>query len=116
MDHEHNLKDFPSIKLNIEIGEKRGVIWLCSIYGCYNHECDIEIPANEIARFYCPQCNKQIIATELCDDCSAPMIPMLLDMGGRVSICSRNGCKKHHVAFEDVADAINKFYREYGYR
>ncbi len=115
MDHEHLSHKLPSIKLNIEISHQRGIIWLCSIYGCYEHKCDIQIPENEIAQFYCPQCNKQLISAELCDTCSAPMIPFLLDIGGRVSICARRGCKKHYVAFEDIADAINKFYKEYGY-
>jgi len=44
------------------------------------------------------------------------MVQFLLDIGGRVSICSRSGCKKHFVAFENIADVISKFYEEYGYR
>ncbi len=115
MDHEHLLHELPAIKLNIEIAHQRGILRLCSIYGCYDHESDIQIPEHEIARFYCPHCNKQLVAQEICDACSAPMVPFLLDIGGRVSICSRSGCKKHYVAFEDIADAINKFYKEYGY-
>jgi predicted RNA-binding Zn-ribbon protein involved in translation (DUF1610 family) len=114
MDHNYPLKDRPSIKLNIEIGSNRGILRLCSIYGCYDHESDIEIPKDTIARFYCPQCNKEIKGSELCDVCQAPMIPFILEIGGRVNICSRSGCTKHYVAFEDLSDAIRKFYKEYG--
>lgn len=116
MDNEHYLTDLPSIKLNIEVVGNRGVIWLCSIYGCYHHESDLNIPENEIVEFYCPHCNKKLHTEELCESCQAPMVQFLLDMGGRVNICSRSGCKKHYVTFEDISDAINKFYKEYGYR
>lgn len=116
MDNDYLLKEKPSIKLNIEIVDQRGTIRLCSLYGCYDHESDVTIPDNEIARFYCPHCNKEITSDEICDTCQASMVPFLLEMGGRVSICSRSGCTKHYVAFEDLSDAIRKFYKEYGYR
>jgi len=116
MDDDHLLVDKPSIKLNIEMGDQRGILHLCSIYGCYEHESDIDLPKGEVAKFYCPHCNKNITSEELCDVCDAPMAPLVLEMGGRVSICSRSGCTKHYVAFEDLSDAIRKFYKEYGYR
>ena len=115
MDHDNLLNNKPSIKLNIEIRDNRGIIRLCSTYGCYDHVSDIEIPNDEIAKFYCPHCNKSLEHTEECDLCQAPMVPFVLEMGGRVSICSRSGCTKHYVAFEELSDAIRKFYREYGY-
>jgi methionyl-tRNA synthetase len=42
------------------------------------------------------------------------MVPFYLDMGGKVSICSRNGCKNHAVSFDDLSDAMKKLYQEYG--
>jgi len=116
MDHENLLSDVPSIKLNIEIGDERGIIRLCSIFGCYDHVSDVKIPDDKIAKFYCPHCNKALLSKEECDLCEAPMVPFVLEMGGRVSICSRSGCTKHYVAFEELSDAIRKFYKEYGYR
>jgi Zn finger protein HypA/HybF involved in hydrogenase expression len=35
-------------------------------------------------------------------------------MGGKVAICSRNGCKNHFVEFEDLSVALKKMYQEYG--
>jgi len=116
MDNEYQLVDKPSIKLNIEMADQRGTLHLCSIYGCYEHESDIDLPKGEIASIYCPHCNKRIVSEETCDVCDANMVPLVLEMGGRVSICSRAGCTKHYVAFEDLSDAIRKFYKEYGYR
>ncbi len=116
MDEEFLLHDRASIKLNVEMGDKRGTIRLCSLYGCYDHKSDIELIEGEVAKFHCPHCNKEITSSELCETCGAKMIPFTLEMGGRVSFCSRSGCTKHYVAFEDISDAIRKFYKEYGYR
>jgi Zn finger protein HypA/HybF involved in hydrogenase expression len=44
------------------------------------------------------------------------MLPFHLDMGGKVSICSRIGCKNHFVEFEDLSVALRQFYQEYGYQ
>jgi methionyl-tRNA synthetase len=114
MDAERLLHGKPSIKLNIESNNKRGTIRLCSLYGCYDHECDINLTEQEVARFYCPHCNQQLISKDKCDDCDAPMVPMLLEIGGKVFFCSRKGCKKHFVAFEDIDLELRKFYNEYG--
>lgn len=108
MDNEVKLHDHPSIKLNIESSTDRGTIRLCAIYGCYDHSCDIELTEKDIAKFYCPHCNKQLISNDECDDpnCNAPMIPLTCQAGGKVFFCSRKGCTKHFVAFEDLSTAI----------
>lgn len=117
MDHGLTIKDKPSIKLNIESNSDRGTIRLCSIYGCYDHLCDIELKEGEIARFFCPHCNKELKSNDACDlpNCNAPMIPLTLQLGGKVFICSRKGCSNHFVAFEDLATEVRKFYDEYGF-
>ncbi|MCB2220786.1 MAG: hypothetical protein KQI35_10355 [Bacteroidetes bacterium] len=117
MDQEYLLKDRPSVKLNIETDHDRGTIRLCSIYGCYDHVCDFDLHEREIARFYCPNCNKELKSNDHCDEahCHAPMIPFILEVGGKVFICSRKGCQNHFVAFEDLSTEVRKFYTEYGF-
>jgi ssDNA-binding Zn-finger/Zn-ribbon topoisomerase 1 len=117
MDSERTLLDKPSIKLNIVTENDRGTIRLCSIYGCYEHDCDIELENDIIAHFYCPHCNKELRSNDECDakNCNAPMIPLVLKHGGKVFFCSRQGCQSHFVAFKDLAQEIRKFYHEYGY-
>lgn len=106
----------PSIKLNVKHGDKKGIINLSSIYGSYNYTCDIDIPQGEVAEFYCSHCDKEMNAENECLTCGAEMVPFYLDMGGKVSICSRSGCKNHHVEFEDLSLALKKMYQEYGFR
>ena len=117
MDKVTLLKEKPSIKLNIETNRDRGTIRLCSLYGCYDHLCDIDLKDGEIARFFCPQCNKELVSNDECDspNCNAPMVPLNLQPGGKVFICSRKGCENHFVAFEDLATEVKKFYDEYGF-
>ncbi len=117
MDKVTPLRDAPSIKLNIETTENRGTIRLCSTYGCYEHLCDFDLKVGEIARFYCPHCNKELKSNDECDspNCNAPMIPLILQLGGKVFVCSRRGCENHFVAFEDLATEVRKFYHEYGF-
>jgi len=114
MDDEHLVDNEPSILLNVEIAGKKGSIHLSSIYGSYNYLTDIEMPKGEIAKFTCTHCNAHITSDSECLSCGADMVPFYLDMGGKVTICSRSGCKNHIVAFEDLAIALKKMYQEYG--
>lgn len=114
MDDEHLVDNEPSILLNVEIAGKSSSIRLSSIYGSYNYMTEIDLPTEEIAKFSCPHCETHITSDSECLSCGAPMVPFYLDMGGKVTICSRSGCKNHVVAFEDLAVALKKMYQEYG--
>ncbi|HRQ30782.1 MAG TPA: hypothetical protein PLU49_11945 [Saprospiraceae bacterium] len=95
-------------------GEK-GFIWLSSIYGDYNFSTKIKFQEGEVIEFYCPHCEKSLSAkNEKCDLCEAPIVRMDCTIGGTLSICSRSGCKKHYVVFEDLESTIKKFYEEFG--
>ena len=115
MDQEQLIDNVPGIHLNIECHGHKGDIWLSSIYGSYNYKSTIDLPKNEIAKFHCPQCHEHITSKTECMTCGSEMVPFYLDMGGKVSICSRSGCKNHFVEFEDLSIALRKFYQEYGY-
>jgi len=115
MDHEHMVDNKASIKVNIEIGGKKGIIRLSSIYGSFNHDTDIEMKKDEVAKFFCPHCETNLTSETECLACGSVMVPFYLDMGGKVTICSRNGCKNHVVEFEDLSVAMKRLYQEYGY-
>jgi len=114
MDNDHLVDNEPSISLNVEIAGNKGSIHLSSIYGSYNYLTDIEMPKEEVAKFSCPHCEEHITSDSECLSCGANMVPFYLDMGGKVTICSRSGCKNHVVAFEDLSVALKKMYQEYG--
>lgn len=113
MDHERLIDNVPSVKLYLKIGDHEGYIWLSSIYGSYNLESTIDIKDGDIALFKCPHCLHELKSTETCGECEAPMIDFHLEEGGKMSLCSRAGCKKHSVEFEDLATAMNHFYNDF---
>jgi len=115
MDEQVKLCDKPSIKLNIYVDQMRGIIHLCSVYGCFDHVCDLDLSGTDIAEFTCPHCQHVLNSKEECEKCKAPMVGFLLDKGGKVVICSRKGCSKHYVAFEDISAILRKFSDEYGF-
>jgi len=114
MDNDKRVDNEPSIKLIIKHNGKDGLIWLSSVYGSYNHVSEVEIQKDHLAEFYCPHCDSQLMSKLSCKLCDAPMVDFTLDMGGRVSICTRSGCKNHAIEFEDLGLALKKLYQEYG--
>lgn len=115
MDHDRLVDNEPSIRLNIKIADRKGTINLSSIYGSYNYVTNISIHKDEVAEFSCPKCSAVLNTETECLSCGSEMVPLYLDMGGKVSFCSRSGCKNHKVEFEDLSIALNKLYQEYGY-
>lgn len=115
MDYTHFLNAKPSIKLHIGIRDQEGIINLCSTYGCYDKISTIELVENEVARLSCPHCKKDLPTSATCDVCQAPLVYFNLEKGGKVHACSRIGCEKHAVSFEDIYSTLNSFYTEYGY-
>jgi len=113
MDPERLVDNVESIKLYLKIGKNEGYIWLSSIYGSYNLESTIDIEDGEVAQFKCPHCFHDLKSVETCNECQAPLIDFHLIEGGKVSLCSRAGCKKHSVEFEDLATAMNHFYNDF---
>jgi ssDNA-binding Zn-finger/Zn-ribbon topoisomerase 1 len=115
MDGDHPVDNKPSIRLAIEMNGQNGYVCLSSIYGSYNYTCDIDLEKGQLAHFSCPSCNRQISSKQECVNCGAPMVPLFLDMEGKVSICSRYGCKSHFVEFEDLTHVLQRLYEDYGY-
>lgn len=115
MDAEHLVDNEQSIKLDFEVKGKKNQIWLSSIYGSYNYTSEIDLPAGENVKLFCPHCNENITSDSDCLVCGSEMIEFNLDIGGKVSVCSRIGCKNHFVEFDDLSVALKKLYQEYGY-
>jgi hypothetical protein len=108
MDQNRLIDGQPGIKLLIETPTARGTILLSAVYESYNYKCDVEVKEGEIVTFICPHCLQNITNGMTCEECEAQMIPLLLDFGGKVTICSRAGCKAHFLEFEDFRGALYK--------
>jgi len=115
MDHTSFLNAKPSIKLRVDVQGKQGILNLCSSYGCFDKQCSIELVKGEIVGLACVHCRKELKGTHMCDLCGAPIVDFTLEKGGMVHFCSRIGCEKHYVSFEDIYSTLTSFYHEYDY-
>jgi hypothetical protein len=113
MDDEHLVDDLPGVHTVIQYGSQRGDLWLSSLYGSYNLRCDMELQPDRIYVFFCPHCSSVLFTKNLCEKCSAPMVAFEFVGGTKLQICSRRGCTKHLIEFEDLAKQISAFYAAY---
>ncbi|MCK5137995.1 MAG: hypothetical protein KAR19_19575 [Bacteroidales bacterium] len=116
MDDNRLVDNCPSIRLNIANDQDKGEINLSSVWESYNYVCTLETPKDTTIKLSCPHCNSEIKSKADCDVCDAPMIPLDLELGGDVSICSRIGCKNHFVKFVDFSFALKQLYIDAGYQ
>lgn len=95
MDETFAIDGHPSIKVSVSFDHEDGWLRLSCLYGHYSISTELDIPPGAVVKFRCPHCRVQIPSTSDCSMCGAPMVPMLVDGGGIVQICSRRGCKNH---------------------
>jgi len=112
MDDKVKVDNCPSYKLKIKVKEKEGIMNLSSVWESYNYLCDIETSENSVIKVFCSHCNSEIISDAKCEVCKAPMIQLDLDIGGKIDICSRVGCKNHFVKFVDFTFALKNLFDE----
>ena len=113
MDKETLIDKHPSVKVIAQHSNKRGNLYLSSLYGSYEIKCDLELPMDEIFIVSCPHCNPVLTIKKLCEECNAPMVAFDFIEGSKINICSRRGCKKHSIEFEDLKKQIAAFYSAY---
>lgn len=113
MDESLPIDSRPSVRLLAACGAKKGELHLSSVYGSYRIKSGVEMRKGAVARLFCPHCRKELSGGRVCEKCEAPMVPLALQEGGVVQICSRRGCKKHLLEFEDPEAELGAFYSAY---
>lgn len=102
MDPEDKIDGHPSVRMTITFGGRHGWIRLSSLYGSYAIKSKHKIPLDSIVNLFCPHCHAELVGASRCPACNAPMVPMLVDGGGMVQICTRRGCKEHRLDLNGV--------------
>jgi len=109
MDDQNPVDNLESIKLLVKIGRKIGNLYLSQIYGSYNKRFEnVDNIQGVIIECSCPHCHVPFPMYYQCE-CEAPVIGLGLKVGGVIKVCSRNGCKKHWLEFEDADHAFRLF-------
>jgi len=94
-DETFEIDGHPSIRVTISCDHKQGWLRLSCLYGSYNFASELDVSEGTLASFLCPHCGVEFPSTLDCSMCTSPMVPMLIDGGGMVQICTRRGCKNH---------------------
>ncbi|MBU1720091.1 MAG: class I tRNA ligase family protein [Bacteroidetes bacterium] len=113
MDDDVLVDNTSGIRIHVRTSTENGTIWLSSMYGSYNYICDIALPNNDQAEFYCPHCHVELSSGRVCNICKSPLVSLKVDDGSRVSLCCRNGCKKHFIEFDDHRSALRRIVHEH---
>jgi NADH-quinone oxidoreductase subunit E len=95
MDEKNRVDDLPGIRVTVSFQDKHGWLCLSSLYGSYNIASEYPVPDRTVVHFFCPHCHAELDGSSVCNDCGAPMIPLIAHGGGVVQICSRRGCRGH---------------------
>lgn len=113
MDKDFQIDNHPSVKVIIGYKGKKGTLRLSSRYGSYKMDSEVDVPNGEIVRFLCPYCKSDLGSSRACYECSAPMVTFESILGGYLRICSRMGCKKRILEFENLETELRAFYEKY---
>jgi len=100
MDPTRLVDGVPAIRVTVSYGDVHGWLLLSSLYGSYTVETGNEIPMGTIVNLFCPHCHAELVGASNCTVCDAPMVPMVVQGGGIVQICSRRGCRSHMLDLE----------------
>ena len=103
----------PSITITLTYAGKNAPLNLSALYGSYALETKLVVPLGKVAGFRCPHCKADLKSTRKCERCSSQMVAFDLRQGGQVQICSRRGCRKHVLEFQDPDSELQAFYKSY---
>ncbi len=109
MNPDETIDNLPSIALAANIAGKTGMVFLSQVYGSYAKAFHgVENIEGSIADLSCPHCHEPFPVSQICE-CHAPLVALQLQVGGAIKLCTRNGCKRHSLEFENVDDAFYLF-------
>ena len=98
-----------SILFMAKVDNSIGHLYLSQLYGSYNKIFkQVEDITGSIVECSCPLCRIPFPLVGVCE-CKAPIIALDLKDGGNIKVCTRNGCKKHSLEFENSDDAFSLF-------
>lgn len=96
MDPMVQINGFPSIKVLLKHGSKRGLVHLDPVYGSFLNQFEMDVPEDAVVDLFCPKCNTPLqIEGKHCEECYSPLFGLNLPNGGVLEGCLKGGCKRH---------------------
>ena len=116
IDSKNTVNGRPAIRVDIELSGRRGTIYLCSEYDCFDKKSSVPLPDGAVAKMYCPHCYKRLMSNTSCKVCSAKMVNFSIEGGGDIHICSRVGCEEHYVDFTNSGNPLQRMFDKTGHK
>ncbi len=112
MTPERKIDGLDAVRISARVLDTTGDIFLSQIYGSYRKEFSgVKNVEGSVIEGRCPNCATPFPVHRMCE-CGAPLFSMSLQQGGIINICSRNGCPRHSLEFENANDAFDLFRRQ----
>jgi len=114
MTPERRIDDLDAIRITAKVMNTTGEIFLSQVYGSYSKQfAGVRDVEGSVIEGLCPHCSRPFPIHQMCE-CGAPLFSLSLQGGGVINICSRNGCERHSLEFENADDAFDLFRRQNG--
>jgi hypothetical protein len=111
---ERQIDGLDAIRIVAKVLDTSGDIFLSQVYGSYSKEFGgAKNVEGSVVEGLCPHCSEPFPVHQMCE-CGAPLFSLSLHGGGLINICSRNGCQRHSLEFENADDAFELFRRTNG--
>lgn len=96
----------PSLDLVACVRGTAGHVHLSQVYGSFE-KLFLGVPDVPGSReeFRCSRCGEPLPVKGPCA-CGADLVEVELEEGGLLRFCTRNGCREHHLEFEEPDDAF----------
>jgi len=95
MDASAPLGGHASVALTVLAGSRTGRLWLSAMYGFYAFQSTDGFADGMVVRMFCPHCAGELSGMSTCPECAAPFVPLLVEGGAILQMCSRLGCPGH---------------------
>jgi NADH-quinone oxidoreductase subunit E len=102
MDPDHQLEGYPSIRVIASADGRNGLLRLSSVYGIFRSEAEGGFAPGTVLRVFCPRCHAEMTGASVCPDCDAPFVPLAVQGGGVLQVCSRVGCGGHFLDLSGI--------------
>ena len=112
MTPERRIDGLNAVRIKAKVMDSVGDIFLSQVYGSYQKEFSgTKDVKGSVIEGLCPHCHAPFPVHQMCE-CDAPLFSLSLHGGGFINICSRNGCERHSLEFENADDAFELFRRQ----
>jgi NADH-quinone oxidoreductase subunit E len=95
MDAEHPLEGHASVALMLTAGTRTGWLRLSAVYGAHAFATENGFETGTVARVFCPHCAGELRGAAVCPECEAAFVPLSVEGGAILQVCSRLGCQGH---------------------